>query len=45
MHKENIDAVPNANPGRDNIEIEIYGMEGIPQKDADARKQSQEAAG
>lgn len=25
--------VPNAISGRDNIEIEIFGMEGIPEKD------------
>ena len=33
VHKENIDKVPNALPGRHDIEIEIYGMEGIPDKD------------
>ncbi|CAF0791706.1 unnamed protein product [Adineta steineri] len=33
VHKENIDKVPNAIKGRDNIEIEIYGMEGIPEDD------------
>lgn len=33
VHKENIDKVPNAIKGRDNIEIEIYGMEGIPEED------------
>jgi hypothetical protein len=33
VHKENIDKVPNAIKGRDNIEIEIYGMEGIPEQD------------
>ena len=33
VHKENIDKVPNAVKGRDNIEIEIYGMEGIPEED------------
>ena len=45
VHKENIDAVPNAAAGRDNIEIEIYGMEGIPEKDAEAKRQAVEAAG
>ena len=25
--------MPNALPGRNNIEIEIYGMEGIPEDD------------
>jgi hypothetical protein len=33
VHKETIDKVPNAIKGRDNIEIEIYGMEGIPEQD------------
>ena len=26
--------MPNSVPGRNNIEIEIYGMEGIPEDDA-----------
>jgi len=30
VHKENITKVPNARPGRDSIQFEIYGMEGIP---------------
>lgn len=34
MHKEAIDKVPNSLPNRSNIEIEIYGMEGIPPNDA-----------
>jgi hypothetical protein len=29
-----VDKVPNAIPGRTNIELEIYGMEGIPEADA-----------
>lgn len=29
-----MDKVPNALPGRTNIELEIYGMEGIPEADA-----------
>lgn len=33
VHKETIDKVPNALPNRSNIEIEIYGMEGIPEED------------
>lgn len=33
VHKESIDKVPNALPNRSNIEIEIYGMEGIPAED------------
>ncbi|KTW31588.1 hypothetical protein T552_00226 [Pneumocystis carinii B80] len=31
VHKETISTVENAIPGRDSIEIEIYGMEGIPE--------------
>ncbi|XP_069511089.1 BUB3-interacting and GLEBS motif-containing protein ZNF207 isoform X3 [Ambystoma mexicanum] len=38
VHKETIDAVPNAIPGRTDIELEIYGMEGIPDKDMDERR-------
>ncbi|UJR13628.1 hypothetical protein I4U23_000641 [Adineta vaga] len=38
VHKENIDKVPNALKGRDNIEIEIYGMEGIPEEDLRAHE-------
>ncbi|XP_052266395.1 BUB3-interacting and GLEBS motif-containing protein ZNF207-like isoform X1 [Dreissena polymorpha] len=33
VHKEKIDKVPNSIPGRNNVEIEIYGMEGIPEQD------------
>lgn len=33
VHKEAIDKVPNSLPNRSNIEIEIYGMEGIPAAD------------
>lgn len=38
MHKETIDSVPNAIPGRTDIELEIYGMEGIPDKDMQDRR-------
>ena len=38
MHKETIDGVPNAIPGRTDIELEIYGMEGIPEKDMEERR-------
>ncbi|KAF7808516.1 protein SUPPRESSOR OF FRI 4 isoform X1 [Senna tora] len=30
VHKESVTKVPNAKPGRDTTEIEIYGMQGIP---------------
>lgn len=33
VHKETMDKVPNALANRNNIEIEIYGMEGIPEDD------------
>lgn len=35
VHKETIDKIPNGLPNRNNVDIEIYGMEGIP--DADLR--------
>ncbi|XP_033107970.1 BUB3-interacting and GLEBS motif-containing protein ZNF207-like [Anneissia japonica] len=43
VHKENIDKVPNAVPGRHDIEIEIYGMEGIPE--ADLKSHQEKVAG
>ncbi|XP_066258492.1 BUB3-interacting and GLEBS motif-containing protein ZNF207 isoform X1 [Euwallacea similis] len=33
VHKETIDKVPNSLPNRSNVDIEIYGMEGIPPAD------------
>lgn len=30
MHKETIDKIPAALPGKDSVEVEVYGMEGIP---------------
>jgi hypothetical protein len=33
VHKETIDKVANSIPGKGNIELEIYGMEGIPDED------------
>jgi len=38
VHKETIDKVPNSQPNRGNIEIEIYGMEGIPEADLKAHE-------
>ena len=40
VHKETIDKVPNSLPTRGNIEIEIYGMEGIPDADLKAHENS-----
>ncbi|XP_068574834.1 BUB3-interacting and GLEBS motif-containing protein ZNF207-like isoform X2 [Cebidichthys violaceus] len=42
VHKETIDGVPNAIPGRIDIELEIYGMEGIPEKDMEERRRALE---
>lgn len=42
VHKETIDSVPNAIPGRTDIELEIYGMEGIPEKDMQERRRTLE---
>uniref|UniRef100_A0A8C4NDS9 C2H2-type domain-containing protein n=1 Tax=Eptatretus burgeri TaxID=7764 RepID=A0A8C4NDS9_EPTBU len=38
VHKETIDGMPNSIPGRTDVELEIYGMEGIPEKDLEERK-------
>ncbi|KAJ8980981.1 hypothetical protein NQ317_013435 [Molorchus minor] len=46
VHKETIDKVPNSLPNRSNIDIEIYGMEGIPPldlKDHERQKQGSRA--
>ncbi|VDN55889.1 unnamed protein product [Dracunculus medinensis] len=35
VHKETIDKIPGAVPGKDSVEVEVYGMEGIPEDPAD----------
>jgi len=45
VHKQTIDKVPNALPNRSNIEIEIYGMEGIPDQDLKEHERTKGAAG
>lgn len=30
VHKEALAAIPNAKPGRDSVEFDIYGMQGVP---------------
>jgi len=45
VHKETIDKVPNAIPGRTNIELEIYGMEGIPDADTKEHERQLNASG
>ena len=42
VHKETIDKVPNSLPHRGNIEIEIYGMEGIPDADLKAHENARD---
>eukprot|EP00771_Trimastix_marina_P003936 gnl/Trimastix_PCT/652.p1 GENE.gnl/Trimastix_PCT/652~~gnl/Trimastix_PCT/652.p1 ORF type:complete len:262 (+),score=62.16 gnl/Trimastix_PCT/652:32-817(+) len=43
VHKENITKVPNANPGHDSVELEIYGMEGVPEHDLQMYRERQES--
>lgn len=38
VHKEPVPAIPNSLPNRGDPEIEIYGMEGIPDKDVKERR-------
>ncbi|XP_002165881.1 BUB3-interacting and GLEBS motif-containing protein ZNF207 isoform X1 [Hydra vulgaris] len=38
VHKEPITSIPNSVTGRGDIEVEIYGMEGIPEKDLDEKR-------
>lgn len=42
VHKENVSAIPNSLPNRGDPEIEIYGMEGIPEKDLKERQQQRQ---
>ena len=44
VHKQTIDKVPNALPNRSNIEIEIYGMEGIPDQDLKEHERQKDLA-
>lgn len=43
MHKETIDKVPNSLPNRGNVELEIYGIEGIPEADAKEHERQKNA--
>uniref|UniRef100_F1L2C5 Zinc finger protein 207 n=1 Tax=Ascaris suum TaxID=6253 RepID=F1L2C5_ASCSU len=40
VHKERIDRIPAALPGRDSVEVEVYGMEGIPDNQASGEPQA-----
>ncbi|KAJ3290081.1 hypothetical protein HK104_007023 [Borealophlyctis nickersoniae] len=42
VHKETLTSVPNAIAGRDSVDIEIFGMEGIPPADMEAHIQAWE---
>lgn len=39
VHKENLTHVENANPGRQGLEVEIFGMEGVPAEIIDQHNQ------
>ncbi|XP_076337324.1 BUB3-interacting and GLEBS motif-containing protein ZNF207-like isoform X2 [Tachypleus tridentatus] len=43
VHKETIDKVPNSLPNRNNVDIEIYGMEGIPDEDVKEHERQKQA--
>jgi hypothetical protein len=45
VHKETIDKIPNALPHRTSIELEIYGMEGIPEADVKEHEKHLNAKG
>ena len=45
VHKETISTIPNSLPNKGDPEIEIYGMEGIPEKDLKERQQRGNNAG
>jgi hypothetical protein len=40
VHKENLSQVENAIPGRQGLDIEIFGMEGVPQEIIDQHNQA-----
>lgn len=43
VHKETIDKIPNGLPNRNSVDIEIYGMEGIPEADIREHEKSKGA--
>ncbi|KAH7488348.1 hypothetical protein PRIC1_007535 [Phytophthora ramorum] len=38
VHKEALQGVPNAKPGRESPDVEVYGMEGVPEADGGVTK-------
>jgi hypothetical protein len=45
VHKENIDKIPNALPNRNSVDVEVYGMEGIPEDDLRDHERSKVGGG
>ena len=45
VHKEPIQVIPNSVTNRGDIEIEIYGMEGIPEKDIEEKRKQLKSRG
>ena len=43
VHKETVTEIPNAFPHRNNLEMDIYGTEGIPEKDRLERERNKGA--
>jgi len=39
VHKETLDAIENAIPGRESVDVEIFGVEGIPEVELIAHRQ------
>ncbi|KAF1794064.1 Zinc finger, C2H2-like [Phytophthora cactorum] len=38
VHKETLKSIPNAKPGKESVEVEVYGMEGVPDADGNVPK-------
>ncbi|GMF43762.1 unnamed protein product [Phytophthora fragariaefolia] len=34
VHKESLKSIPNAKPGKESVDVEVYGMEGVPGESA-----------
>ena len=43
VHKKTVTEIPNAFPHRNNLEMDIYGTEGIPEKDRMERERNKGA--
>ncbi|KAE9029078.1 hypothetical protein PR003_g543 [Phytophthora rubi] len=38
VHKESLKSIPNAKPGKESVDVEVYGMEGVPDADGGVTK-------